>query len=82
MQGGKFCVADFDADGITARVQFSVDLQASFGGGIRDQLDDDLMTDQRPTAPVLGDVGKHTMFDFVPVRRQNRQGVKSESLIR
>jgi len=31
-----------------------------------DQLDDDFMTDQRATTPILGNVREHAMFDFVP----------------
>ena len=54
-------------------VDIGVDLafhgQASLRGGCSDQVNDDLMTDQRFAAPVLADEREETVFYFVPFAR-------------
>ena len=47
--------------------------EAGVGGGVGDQLDDDLVADQRFAAPVLGDEGKQTVLDFVPLASAGRR---------
>ena len=47
--------------------------QAGLGGGGGDQLDDDLMADQRLAAPVLADEGEQAMLDPVPFAGAGRQ---------
>ena len=41
--------------------------------GVGDQLDDDLMADQRLAAPVLGDEGEQAVLDAVPFAGAGRQ---------
>lgn len=62
IQGVQFQVGDIDDGGIQAGVQFGPDLQAGGGARVSDQLDDDLVADQGPPAPVLGNMGEHTML--------------------
>ena len=47
-------------------VDFALHRQPRLCGGCSDQVDDDLMTDQRLAAPVLSDEGEETVFDLVP----------------
>ena len=54
-------------------VEFAADLQAGFGGGGGDELDDDLVADQRLAAPVLGDEQEEPMLDLVPLAGSGRQ---------
>ena len=49
------------------------DGEAGFGRGGGDQLDDDLMADQRLAAPVLGDEGEQAVLDAVPFAGAGRQ---------
>lgn len=66
MQGVDLCRSYFNPGWITSPVQLGADFQTSLGGGVGNQIDDDVMTDQRPAAPVLGDVAEYAMFDLVP----------------
>ena len=66
---GEFLFGDFDSGRVTAGVEFGFDSQALGGRGAGDQLDNDLVADQRPAAPVLSDVAEHSVFDFVPFAR-------------
>ena len=54
---------------VLSLVQARLHLQAAlrFGGG--DEIDDDLMTSERLSAPVHGDVRKQAMLDLVPLAR-------------
>src|SRR3990172_13278949 len=38
-----------------------------------DQIDDDFMTDQGSSSPVLGDMGKHPMLNLVPLASAGRE---------
>src|SRR6266508_34274 len=58
----------FDAGGVLAGVKDTVDGQAGSGGGVADQVDDDLVRLQRPAAPVHGDLGEQSVLDPVPFR--------------
>jgi hypothetical protein len=55
VDGGQFLVGDFDALGIVALVELGVDAQPGVGRRCGDRVDDDLVADQWPAAPVLGD---------------------------
>jgi hypothetical protein len=66
VEGSQFGIADFDAFGIAALVDVASDGEAGFGGSGADQLDDDVVADERFGAPVLGDVGKEAVLDAVP----------------
>jgi len=50
-----FVVGHFDAGRIEIGVDLAVHLQASVSGGGGDQLDDDLVADEEPSAPILRD---------------------------
>ena len=47
-------------------VQDAVHAESGVGGGCADQIDDDLVGDQWPAAPVHGDLGEQPVFDLVP----------------
>jgi len=73
---GQLLVGDLDAQWIAARVELGVDPQTRTGGGLADQLDDDLVGDQRPAAPVDRDVAEQPVVKSargaVPVFRPVR----------
>ena len=50
-----------------------VHCQSCIGRGGGDQLDDDLMADERLAAPVLGDIGEQSVLDAVPFASAGRQ---------
>jgi len=47
-------------------VDFALHRESCLCGGCGDQVDDDLMTDQRLAAPVLTDEREEAVFDLVP----------------
>ena len=72
VDGVHLGIGNLDALGITAGVDVASDGEASIGGGA-DQLDDDLMADERLAAPVLRNVGEQAMLDPVPFAGAGRQ---------
>jgi len=62
VDGRHFVIADLNAFLIEVAIEVASDRQAFFGRGSADQLDDDLMADQRLAAPVLRDVGKEAVL--------------------
>src|SRR6202043_965982 len=64
---GHLGVRDDNAAGVLASVEFAAHSEAGFGGGGRDQFDDDPVADKRLGAPVLADEGEEPVFDFVPL---------------
>jgi len=48
-------------------IQFRTNLESLLGDGVSDEVNDDLMTDERPASPVLCDVAEQAMFNFVPL---------------
>src|SRR4029077_16193078 len=73
VEGSHFSIADFDALGVEALVNVASDGKAGIGGSGADQLDDDVVADERFAAPVLGDVGKEAVLDAVPFAGAGRQ---------
>src|SRR5918994_6879335 len=65
--GGQLGIAHLDPERIGALVEFGLDTQAGAGGGRPDQLDDDLVADQRPPSPVCGDGADQPVLDLVPL---------------
>jgi len=63
---GHLLVGNLDPRWIGIRVQGTLDLQTGFRSGGGDQINDDLVADQRFASPVLTDEGKQTVFDFIP----------------
>ena len=70
---GELCIGDFDARGVLSGIQFGPYYQACLNGRVGDQINDDIVTHQRPTAPVLGNVAEHAMFDLVPFSSSRRE---------
>ena len=67
VDGRQFIVRDFEAGWIKTLVEFGLDLKTLLGRRRRNQVEDDLMTDQGPATPILGDVAKHAMLNLVPL---------------
>ena len=61
---GATAKADDNAAGVLASVEFAAHHEAGFGGGRRDQFDDDSVADERLGAPVLANEGEEPVFDF------------------
>ena len=55
VEGFHIGVSDLDAFGVDVGIQLALDSKSGFGGGRGDQLNNRLVTDERPTAPVLCD---------------------------
>src|ERR1700736_5313014 len=66
-------VGDFDAGRISVGVDLGMNLEAGFGGGSSDQLNDDLVADERLAAPVLGNEREEAVLDLVPLAGAGRQ---------
>src|SRR5271156_5816292 len=73
IEGVHLGVGNFDALRIGVDVEFAAYGQAGVGVGGSDQLDDGLVAEQRPAAPVLSDEREETMFDLVPFAGSGRQ---------
>jgi len=65
-ESGQFGVGDLESDRVEAPIQFGADCQSGLRGGMRNQIDDHLVTDQGTPPPILGHVGDHAMLDVVP----------------
>ena len=73
VHGGEFLVGDFDFLWVGSVVELGVDLQSGAGRRGGDQVDDDLVTDQRLAAPVGRDEAEQAMLDLVPLARAWRE---------
>ncbi len=62
----ELLIGHFDAGGVTAGVEFRLNLQALVSRCIRNQVDDNFMAGQRLAPPVHTDMTEHPMFDLVP----------------
>ena len=67
VEGVHFRVGDLDAFCISIGVDPAGDGEPGLGAGVGDQLNDDLVADQRLAAPVLGDEGEQPVLDPVPL---------------
>ena len=63
----QFIVRDFEASWIKTLVEFGLDLKTLLSRCRRNQVEDDVMTDQGSATPILGDVAKHAMLNLVPL---------------
>jgi len=52
VESAELGLGDLDADGIGPVVELGLDRQAGVGGGVRDEVDDDVVGEQGATAPV------------------------------
>jgi hypothetical protein len=64
-EGVHFGLTDFHAGQIDTVIEFGVNFQPVDGGGSAYEVDDDLMADQGPAAPVHGDVVEQLVFDLI-----------------
>src|SRR5947207_2038271 len=67
VDGIHFGVGHLDAGRIGVLIELATNLQTGLGRRRGDQLDDDLMADERSAAPVAGDEREQAMFDLVPL---------------
>src|SRR6266436_961267 len=65
VNGGEGCIGDGDALGIVAVIEAAANGEAAIGSGRTDQLENDLMADERGCPPVLGDEREEAMLDLV-----------------
>ena len=68
-----FDIGDFDAGLIAVGVERCLDGKASVGGRICNQVDDNIMTNQRLAPPVLRDMAEEAMLDLVPFASPRRK---------
>ena len=67
VDGLEFTLGDLDAGRVGALVEPGLDSQTSPRRSVRDEVDDDFVSDQGSAAPVAGDVAKHPVLDLVPL---------------
>ena len=66
-------VADLRLQVVLPGVERGAYDETGAGGRARDQADDGLMTDERPTTPVVGDEAEEAMLDLVPLAGAGRE---------
>ena len=64
---------DFDAAWVARAIDVASNGEPLLGRSGGDELDDNLMADERLAAPVLGDVGEQSMLDPVPFAGAGRK---------
>src|SRR2546428_3550509 len=67
MQSLHLLFADLDTDGRAVLIQRGLHGETRSGRGMANEIDDDLMTDQGPSPPMLGNMSKHPMLDRLPL---------------
>ena len=65
--------SDLEAFGVEVSIDLAAYFEACFGARRADELNDDLMTDQRLAPSVHGDEGEQAMLDLVPFAGARRQ---------
>src|SRR5712691_6349328 len=73
VQSSHLGVADLDALGIAVGIDVASDGQTVVGRCRGEQLDDDLVGEERLATPILRDVGKEAVLDLVPLAGARRQ---------
>jgi hypothetical protein len=58
-------IGELDFGGVAVGVECAVHGQAGCGGGVGDEVDDDAVGFQGPSAPVPGDLGEESVFNLV-----------------
>lgn len=66
-------MADFDASGVLASIEFGADLQTLACRYVGDLVDDDFVTHQRAALPILGDEREHPMPNLVLLAGSRRE---------
>ena len=72
VDGGELGVGDLDAGRVAVGIELAAHLEAGLCGGCGDQLNDDLVADERLSAPVLCDEREQPMLDLVPLAGARR----------
>ena len=70
---GEVCVRHDQALGIVSVVELGANPQAAARLGTGDEVDDDLMTDERASTPVHGDEREQTVLNLVPLAGARRE---------
>ena len=73
LEFGHLLIGHFESRLVDVGIDFAFDGQSCLRGGGSDQVDDDLMTDQRLTAPVLADEREEAVFYLVPFAGPRRK---------
>ena len=73
LNGSEFSVSDLDSLGVGCGVNGGTYFQPFARGGGSDQIDNDLVTHQRPPPPIHADIGKQAVFNLVPFARARRK---------
>src|SRR3989454_11304365 len=71
--GLHLLLGDFNTGLILVGVDGRFDFQSRLGGGAANELYDRSATDQRASAPVLGNMAEHPMLDLVPFAGTRRK---------
>lgn len=79
---GHLRVRNFDSLRISPAIQLTSDTQARLRPSGANEADDRRQVDQRPAAPVHGDVGKKPMLDFIPFTGSRREVADGDCLAR
>src|SRR5277367_1895043 len=69
----QFLITDLNTRWIRSCIKTGFYLETSFRPGGTDEIDNNLMTDQRPPAPVHGDIRKQAMLNLVPFAGAGRE---------
>jgi hypothetical protein len=72
-QVGQLSIGDLDSRRVGVFIQSGLYPQSFGGGCVTDQIDDNLTAEQRATSPILGNVTKHAVLDFVPFAGAGRK---------
>ena len=78
VEGVECSVGNFDALGIFVLIRLGAHRKSGGSCGRRDQLNNRLEAPEGFSAPVDGNEGKESMFDFVPFARAGRQMANSD----
>src|SRR5919206_2334452 len=78
IERGHLLVRDGDPFGVAVRIELATHAQPRLGRGAADQIDDHLIADQRPGAPVHADEREQAVFDLVPLRGAGREMVDTD----
>src|SRR2546425_7179013 len=84
MQSLPVLTTDLHTGWIGVLIQLGLDGETRVGRRMTNEIDDHLVTHQRPPPPMLGHMTKHPMFDLLPLpgpRRKVPDGARDTDLI-
>jgi hypothetical protein len=73
MEGVHVGVGDGPPGRVVVLIEPAPDLEAGLRGRCGDELDDDLVADERLASPVLADRAEQPVLDLVPLARPGRE---------